>query len=62
MKTNEKCHKHWKYNNCGVFTFRIQYKSGRKRTNVVKSVDKKLKNWYNNSDKKERGDFFDNRE
>ena len=33
-----------KYNNCGVFTFRIQYKSGRKRTNVVKSVDKKFKN------------------
>ena len=25
-----------KYNNCGVFTFRIQYKSGRKKTNVVK--------------------------
>ena len=62
MKTNEKCNKYWKYNNCGVFTFRTQYKSGRNKTNVVKSVDKKLKNWYNNSDKKERGDFFDNRE
>ena len=51
-----------KHNNCGALIFEIQYKSGRKKTNVVKSIDKKIKNWYNNNDKKERGDFFDNRE
>ena len=51
-----------KYNICGALVFRTQYKSERKKTNVVESLDKKFKNWYNNNDKKERGDFFDNRE
>ena len=58
----KKRHKYWKYDICGVLTFEIQYKGGWKKTNVVKSLDKKFENWYNNNDKKERGDFFDNRE
>ena len=61
MKTNEKCHKYWKHNTCGVLVFEIQYKSERKKTNVVKSIDKNFKNWYNKNDLKERGDFFDKR-
>ena len=41
--------------------FRMQYKSGRNKTNVVKSIDKNFKNWYYKNDLKERGDFFDKR-